>query len=122
VSDTLPPLSPRLVSRALLEPLDYEPVEPGKVVDGSPTTGLLELGVWQGVEVGVWEMTPGSMVDTEVEEMFVVIAGEATLTRHLDGVEEVVTLSPGVVCHLEEGEHNRWDVRVALRKIYFAPS
>jgi len=120
VSESLPALPPRLVSRALVEPLHHEPVEPDKVVAGSPSTGFIELGMWQGVDVGVWEMTPGSMVDIEVDEIFVVIAGEATLTRHSDGVAQTVELSPGVVCHLEEGEVNRWDVRVALRKIYFS--
>jgi len=120
MTDTIPPLSPQLVSHALRESFDYEPVEPAKVIEGSPTTGYRELGVWQGVEVGIWEMTPGSMRDTEVEEMFVVVAGEATLTRLIGGTEVSVELSPGVVCHLEAGEENRWDVRVSLRKIYFA--
>jgi len=60
------------------------------------------------------------MRDSEVEEIFIVIAGEATLTRTIDGEEVTVELRPGVVCHLEEGEQNRWDVRVALRKIYIA--
>lgn len=120
MSDTVPPLSPRMVSKALLETLEYEPVEPEKVLAGSPTTGYKELGTWKGVEVGIWEMTPGSMQDSEVEEIFIVIAGEATLTRTINGEEVTVELSPGVVCHLEAGEQNRWDVRVALRKIYIA--
>ncbi len=120
MSDTVVPLAPRLVSRALRETLEYAPVESDKVLAGSPTTGYKELGVWKGVEVGIWEMTPGSMWDSEVEEIFIVIAGDATLTRTINGEDVTVELSPGVVCHLEEGEHNRWDVRVALRKIYFA--
>ena len=120
MSDTVPPLSPRMVSKALLETLEYEPVEPDKVLAGSPTTGYKELGTWKGVEVGIWEMTPGSMQDSEVEEIFIIIAGEATLTRTINGEEVTVELSPGVVCHLEAGEQNRWDVRVALRKIYIA--
>ena len=120
MSDTVPPLPARLVSQALLETLDYEPVDPDLVLEGQPTTGYKELGVWKGLEMGVWEMTPGSMRDSEVEEIFIVIAGEATLTRTIDGQEVAVELSPGVVCHLEEGELNRWDVRVALRKIYLA--
>ena len=109
-----------MVSKALLETLEYEPVEPEKVLAGSPTTGYKELGTWKGVEVGIWEMTPGSMQDSEVEEIFIIIAGEATLTRTINGEEVTVELSPGVVCHLEAGEQNRWDVRVALRKIYIA--
>lgn len=120
MSDAVPPLAPRMVSAALREELKYEAVVPEKVLEGSPTTGYKDLGVWKGLEVGVWEMTPGSMRDTEVEEIFVVIAGDATLTRTVEGKEVAIELSPGVVCHLEEGEENRWDVRVALRKIYLA--
>jgi hypothetical protein len=63
MSDTVPPLSPRMVSKALLETLDYEPVDPRKGSCRSPTTGYKELGVWKGLEVGMWEMTPG--VDAE---------------------------------------------------------
>jgi uncharacterized cupin superfamily protein len=120
MSDVVPPLAPQLVSQALFETLEYEPVRPEKVLDGSPTTGYKELGVWKGMEVGIWEMTPGSMADTEVEEIFIVIAGDATLTRTINGEKISSQLSPGVVCHLEAGEQNRWDVRVALRKIYIA--
>jgi uncharacterized cupin superfamily protein len=121
MTDTLPALPTGLVAKALLEDLDYEPVEPEKVLAGEPTTGHQELGIWQGLEVGVWEMTPGSMRDVEVEEIFIVIAGEATLTRQVQGEDVAVELSAGVVGHLEAGEENRWDVRVALRKIYLAP-
>jgi uncharacterized cupin superfamily protein len=121
MTDTLPPLPTGLVAKALLEDLVLEPVEPDKVLAGRPTTGYLELGMWQGLEVGVWEMTPGSMRDVEVEEIFIVISGEATLTRQVDGEDVSVELSAGVVGHLESGEENRWDVRVALRKIYLAP-
>jgi len=121
MTDTPPTLPTGLVAKALVENLDYEPVEADKVLAGEPTTGYRELGIWQGLEVGVWEMTPGSMRDVEVEEIFIVIAGEATLTRQVEGKDQSVELSPGVVGHLEAGEENRWDVRVALRKIYLAP-
>lgn len=111
-----------MAHNALTVSLDYEPVPPHQVVSGSPHTGYLDWGSWGGLEVGVWEMTVGAMRDTEVEEMFVVVAGEATLTRTRDGREETVELFPGVVCHLEAGENNLWEVRVPLRKIYFAPA
>jgi len=115
------PLPLRMVAQAVAEELDLEPVDPAQVVSGNPATGYRDFGSWQGLDVGVWEMTPGSMRDVEVEEVFVVIAGDATLTRIKGGAVETVELSPGVVCHLEAGEDNLWEVRVALRKIYFAP-
>lgn len=111
-----------MVAQALTVDLDYEPVGSDQVVWGSPTTGYLDLGSWMGLDVGVWEMTEGAMRDTEVEEVFVVIAGEATLTRSPDEAPETVELLPGVVGHLEEGEENLWEVRAPLRKIYFTPS
>ena len=36
-------------------------------LEGSPRTGAKSLGQFGGVNVGVWEMTPGTMSDTEVE-------------------------------------------------------
>lgn len=121
MTGTLLPLPAHLVTKASEEILDYEPVEAEKVLEGSPRTGFLELGKWQGLEVGIWEMTPGAMRDIEVEEIFIVISGEGVLTRCIDGELVTVGLGPGVMCHLEEGEDNRWDIRVALRKIYIAP-
>jgi len=122
VSDAVPPLPPRMLAQALTVELDYEPVDIDMVVSGSPGTGYVDFGTWMGLDVGVWEMTEGAMRDIEVEEVFVVVAGEATLTRSCDGAPETVELRPGVVCHLEEGEDNLWEVRSPLRKIYFAPS
>ncbi len=118
MSEVIFPLPAQFASRALLETLEYEPVAPELVRQGSPSTGSMALGDWHGLQVGKWEMTPGSMVDVEVDEVFIIIAGEATLTRTIEGREVTVELSPGVVGHLEAGEHTRWDVRVALRKIY----
>jgi uncharacterized cupin superfamily protein len=98
--------------------LDYEPVSTEQVVDGSPQTGLWEAksGEW-----GVWEMTPGAMRDVEVDEFFVVVAGEATLERHVESVSGTTELRPGVVCRLFEGEETVWRVRSALRKVYWVP-
>ena len=122
MTDAVSPLPPRMLAQALTVELDYEPVDPDQVVSGSPTTGYVDFGSWMGLDVGVWEMTGGAMRDTEVEEVFVVVAGDATLTRSRDGASETVELHPGVVCHLEAGEHNLWEVRTPLRKIYFAPA
>jgi uncharacterized protein len=77
----------------------------------------LPLGEIGGAEVGVWEMAPGTEQDTEVDEVFVVLAGRGTVTFD-DG--EVVDLAPGVACRLTAGERTTWVVTETLRKVYLA--
>lgn len=122
MNESVPPMTPRMVRQALTETIPHEVVPVDQVVAGTPATGFVDFGVWQGLDVGVWEMTEGSMRDIEVEEVFVVISGDATLTRTRDGAQESISLTPGVVCHLESGEVTTWEVRNPLRKIYFTPS
>ena len=111
-------MSDHSITRALDLALDYESVAPDQVVDGSPRTGLWEA---ESGEWGVWEMTPGAMRDVEVDEFFVVVSGEATLERQVEGVSETTELRPGMVCRLFEGEETVWRVRSALRKVYWIP-
>ena len=68
-------------------------------------------------EVGTWEMAPGVDHDTEVDEVFVVLAGRGTVEFE-DG--EVVTLAPGVAVRLRAGERTTWTVTETLRKVYVA--
>ena len=75
---------------------------------------LTELGA---AEVGTWEMAPGVDHDTEVDEVFVVLAGRGTVEFE-DG--EVVTLAPGVAVRLTAGERTTWTVTETLRKVYVA--
>jgi uncharacterized cupin superfamily protein len=56
-------------------PLAAVPAE--QIVSGSPSTGAVDLDEDMGI--GVWEMTVGAMRDTEIDEVFVVIAGDATV-------------------------------------------
>ncbi|WP_307861649.1 cupin domain-containing protein [Nocardioides xinjiangensis] len=65
----------------------------------------------------MWEMTPGTATDVEVDEVFVVLSGSATLTF---GDGEQVVLGPGSVVRLRAGEHTTWAVRETIRKIYVA--
>jgi uncharacterized protein len=78
------------------------------------TLPLADLGE---VAVGVWEMAPGTEDDTEVDEVFVVLAGRGTVAFE-DG--EVVELAPGVAVRLTAGERTTWTVTEALRKVYVA--
>jgi uncharacterized cupin superfamily protein len=93
------------------------PLDPASVVDGSPSAGSRALAAVAGVEVGVWEMSPGTATDVEVDEVFVVLSGAATVTFE-DG--ECVDLVQGAVVRLRAGEQTTWVVHETLRKIYVA--
>jgi uncharacterized cupin superfamily protein len=96
-------------------PLDHEPAE--QVVHGSPTTGVRALGEVGGVEVGVWEITAGTVRDTEVDEVFVVLSGAG----HVDFEDgERIDLSPGVAVRLSAGERTTWTITSTLRKVWVA--
>lgn len=100
---------------ALTVALVHEPLPADQVVSGSPTAGSLVLGERDGREVGVWEMTPGVATDVEVDEVFVVLTGSATV----EGVEdEPIELGPGSTVTLTAGMRTTWTVRETLRKIY----
>lgn len=97
--------------------LDHEPLPSEAVVDGSPTAAAIALDAVGGCEVGLWEMTEGSARDTEVDEVFVVVAGRGHVTFE-DG--ERIDLAPGVAVRLTVGEHTVWTVTERVRKIWVA--
>ena len=96
-----------------------DPVAAEQVVDGAPTAGFTTLATFGELEVGVWEMTVGAMQDVEGEEVFVVIAGRATVT--FDAGDRVMNLSVGSVARLAAGEHTVWTVTETIRKVYITP-
>ena len=77
----------------------------------------LPLATLGDTEVGVWEMEPGTEEDTEVDEVFVVLAGRGAVTFE-DG--EVVDLARGVAVRLRAGERTTWTVTETVRKVYVA--
>ena len=77
----------------------------------------LPLGRLGGAKVGVWSMAPGTEQDTEVDEVFIVLAGRGTVVFE-DGEE--VELRPGVAVRLTAGERTTWPVTEELRKVYVA--
>jgi uncharacterized protein len=77
----------------------------------------LRIAELNDLEVGLWEMAPGTARDTEVDEVCVMLAGRGTVTFE-DG--EVVELAPGVVVRLRAGERTTWTVTETLRKVYVA--
>ena len=94
----------------------HSPVVAEQVLDGAPTSGAVALGEYAGSEVGVWELTPGTVTDVEADELFVVLSGAATV-EFVDE-ERLVHLGPGSVMRLEAGQRTVWTVTETLRKVY----
>lgn len=125
---------PRLPAGAVTDAsslaLPHEPVPADQLVAGAPTTGVADLdaddldaggsGTGSARTVGVWEMTPGTMRDVEADEVFVVLAGDATVEFD-DSDLPPIELGPGAVVRLEAGMRTVWTVRETLRKVYVTP-
>jgi hypothetical protein len=79
------------------------------------TTRAAVLEASAGVEVGVWEIDPGTDRDVEVDEVFVVLSGRATIA--VEG-HPAVAVGPGDVVRLEAGAATTWTVTERLRKVY----
>ena len=112
-------LIPGTVTDAATMALVHEPVPNDQVVAGAPATGLVEVDALGDVEVGVWEMTPGAMRDVEADEVFVVLAGRATVTFEEPALP-AIELRPGSLVRLTAGMRTVWTVRETLRKVYLA--
>ncbi|GGM61721.1 cupin domain-containing protein [Microbacterium saperdae] len=104
---------------AVALPLAHEPLPAAEVLAGSPTTAVHALTEMGGVEIGIWEMTPGSATDTEVDEVFVVLSGHATIAFDDPALPDLA-VGPGSVVCLLEGQRTTWTVTETLRKVYIA--
>lgn len=107
------------VTDALREPLAHDPLPESAVRAGTPHTRIRELGPFAGVEFGIWEMTEGAAVDTEIDEVFIVLAGSA----RVDFVEPALSsieVRAGSVVRLTAGMQTLWTVHQTLRKVYVA--
>lgn len=109
-------MQPNTVVNATAVDLAHEPVPADQSVSGEPNTGTRALVDFDGLEVGIWEMTPGVMNDTEVEELFVVLSGSATI-EFADG-SPAIEVGAGDVARLAAGAETTWTVTETLRKIY----
>ena len=109
-------LEPGVVRDAGGLAIPLEPLSPDQVLEGSPQAGFVELTS----SIGVWEHTPGTSTDVEADEVFVVLAGAATLS-FTDAPLAPIELRPGSVVQLTEGMHTVWTVHETLRKVYIVP-
>lgn len=100
--------------RTVIVPLEAVPAE---VVDsGSPRHGVLEFSGLGGIETGIWEMRDGVARDTEVDEIFIVISGGASI--ELLDERRTVEVKTGDVMRLVAGTRTRWSVPDHIRKVY----
>jgi uncharacterized cupin superfamily protein len=95
--------------------LALEDVPAPQRIAGTPQTGVKRLGDFGGVGLGVWEMTPGTMSDTEVDEIFVMLSGAGTIAFE-DGT--TLPVEPGDIVRLHAGQRTVWTVTRTLRKMY----
>ncbi|WP_091227407.1 cupin domain-containing protein [Microbacterium sp. 3J1] len=99
--------------------LEHEPLPGDEIIIGTPTTATHALATIGEVEVGIWEMTPGTASDIEVDEVFVVLAGRARI-EFIDPALPAIEVMPGSVVRLAEGQRTAWTVTETLRKVYIA--
>lgn len=100
--------------------LEHEPVSAVDVVSGAPSVGSADLMEFAGAAIGVWEITPGVVTDTEVDEVFVVLSGSGSVELLDSGA--TIPLGAGTVVRLIAGERTRWRIDSTLRKIYIIRS
>ncbi|WP_435742063.1 cupin domain-containing protein [Nocardioides sp. SYSU DS0663] len=103
-------------ARLVCQDVFSEPLEP----DGGSTalrTEARELSATGATEVGLWEAGPGTDVDTEIDELFLVLAGRGRVTFE-DGSS--LELRPGALVRLHEGDRTTWEITERLRKLYLA--
>lgn len=94
------------------------PVPADEVDTGAPRQGEVELGRIGDCETGIWELRGGAVLDTEIDEMFVVISGGATVELLDEG--RSIDVKTGDVMRLTAGTRTRWVVTDHVRKVYLA--
>jgi uncharacterized cupin superfamily protein len=87
--------------------------------DTSGGTAPVTVPSVTGLSAGIWEHTAGVSTDVEVDEVFVVLAGRATIEVEGGPTLEV---GPGDLGVLEAGARTRWVVHEDLRKVFACPA
>ena len=110
-------MAPPFTHRVADLELEPAPLDPDTIVEGSTEVSELILATSLDGRVvrGVWQITPGVIEDVEADEIFVVVAGRATVQVH-DG--PTLELEPGVVGVLKAGDHAVWRIHETLRKVF----
>jgi uncharacterized cupin superfamily protein len=108
---------PRVIHAAALSDAELAaaPLDPAQVHAGDPEVRLLEIHDSDDLAIGVWQHGVGVSSDVEVDEVFVVLAGRATIEVEGGPTLEV---GPGDIGLYPAGTRTRWTVHEALRKVY----
>jgi uncharacterized cupin superfamily protein len=97
--------------------LDPGELDPASVLSGTPA--VTEATLWTSEDGriirGVWQITEGTVTDVEADELFVVVAGRATV--EVEG-GATLELAPGVMGVLARGARTTWTVHETLRKVF----
>ena len=86
-------------------------------VAGTPIESVHEIHSEEGLEVGVWEITPGSCKTAKdgISELMHFVSGRGTIDGD-DGTTTVI--APGVVLITPDGWSGTWHVTETVRKVY----
>jgi uncharacterized cupin superfamily protein len=98
-----------------------EPTPRDTPIAGTPHESSISTWTHDGLDVGVWECTPGEFTFKRdgYDEVFCVVSGRATL--HIDGAYgpgQSFELVPGSVILTPAGLTGRWVVHDTIRKAY----
>lgn len=109
--------SPRVIRASSLSDTDLQaaPLSPEQVVSGNPDVRYLPLHDTESIGVGVWQHSVGVSTDIEVDEVFVVLSGRATIEVD-DG--PTLEVGPGDVGTYPAGTRTTWTIHEPLRKVY----
>jgi uncharacterized cupin superfamily protein len=95
--------------------LEVDDLDPAQVVSGDPEVRVLALHDSDALAVGVWQHSTGVSTDVEADEIFVVLAGRATV-EVADG--PTLEIGAGDVGLLPAGARTTWTVHETVRKVY----
>ena len=102
-------MKPNSVVAASSLHLEPEPVPADQRVDGTPGTAAATLTDFGGLEVGIWEMTPGVMRDIEADEVDLADYGIEKIVRdEMTAIGGQEILFPALLPRAPYETTNRW--------------
>lgn len=106
------------IEHGLSVKVELAAVPADEVEAGTPQQGTAPFGGIGNCDIGIWELRGGTVTDTEVDEVFVVLSGGAIL--ELIDEERTVEVIAGDVMRLVAGTRTRWTVEDHIRKVYIS--
>jgi uncharacterized protein len=90
---------------------------PARIISGDPTCRELVIVDHDGLEIGLWEVTPGvfASVKHDIGEVVQFLSGAGRI-EHADG--STSPIAPGVIVEFMPGWSGTWHVEQTTRKLY----